>query len=78
MKRVGIVGGGLAGVAAAYFLAQARDGGVEIEVTLFEATGRLGGIVETVREGWICGGVWAGWMGDGEAVGAGAGEGVGA
>ena len=48
MKRIAIVGGGVAGVAAAYFLAKSE---AEIEVVLFEASGRLGGIVETVREG---------------------------
>ena len=51
MKRVGIVGGGVAGVAAAYFLARAAERGTAVEATLFEANGRLGGIVETVREG---------------------------
>jgi oxygen-dependent protoporphyrinogen oxidase len=51
MKRIAIVGGGLAGVAAAYFLAQAVKAGAELEVELFEAGKRLGGIVETVREG---------------------------
>jgi oxygen-dependent protoporphyrinogen oxidase len=51
MKRIAIVGGGLAGVAAAYFLAQAAKAGAELEVKLFEAGKRLGGIVETVREG---------------------------
>ena len=50
MKRIGIVGGGMAGVAAAYFLARS-GAGAEVEATLFEASGRLGGIVETVREG---------------------------
>jgi len=44
MKRVAIIGGGLSGVAAAYELA--REG---VEFTLFEASARLGGIVETVR-----------------------------
>ncbi len=48
MKRIAILGGGTAGVAAAYFLAQS---GAEHDVTLFEASPRLGGIVETVREG---------------------------
>jgi oxygen-dependent protoporphyrinogen oxidase len=43
-KRIAIVGGGISGVATAYQLA--RDG---VECTLFEASGRLGGIVETVR-----------------------------
>ncbi len=49
MRRVAIVGGGLSGLAAAYQLAQ--EG---VEVTLFEASTRLGGIVETVhREGFV-------------------------
>ncbi len=43
-RRVAIIGGGLSGLAAAYQLAQ--EG---IEFTLFEASARLGGIVETVR-----------------------------
>lgn len=45
MKRVAIIGGGLSGVAAAYQLAQDRVA----EFTLFEASPRLGGIVETQR-----------------------------
>ena len=49
MRRVAIIGGGLSGLAAAYQLAQ--EG---IEFTLFEASTRLGGIVETVRrEGFV-------------------------
>src|ERR1700751_4326462 len=44
MKRVAIVGGGISGVAAAYQLAQQGA-----DFTLFEASPRLGGIVETVR-----------------------------
>ena len=43
-KRIAIVGGGISGVATAYQLA--CDG---VEYTLFEASDRLGGIVETVR-----------------------------
>ncbi len=43
-KRIAIVGGGISGVATAYQLA--CDG---VECALFEASGRLGGIVETVR-----------------------------
>jgi oxygen-dependent protoporphyrinogen oxidase len=43
-KRIAIVGGGISGLATAYQLA--RDG---VEYTLFEASDRLGGIVETVR-----------------------------
>jgi oxygen-dependent protoporphyrinogen oxidase len=43
-KRIAIVGGGISGVATAYQLA--CDG---VQCTLFEASHRLGGIVETVR-----------------------------
>jgi protoporphyrinogen/coproporphyrinogen III oxidase len=43
-KRIAIAGGGISGLATAYQLA--RDG---VECTLFEASDRLGGIVETVR-----------------------------
>ena len=51
MKRIAIVGGGVAGLTAAYELAQLARHGAEIEVVLFESTTHLGGIVETVREG---------------------------
>lgn len=50
MKRIAIIGGGIAGVTAAWQLARLAAEGAEIEATLFEATSRLGGIVETVRE----------------------------
>lgn len=51
MKRIAIVGGGVAGLAAAYELAQRMNSGAAIQVVLYEASTRLGGIVETVREG---------------------------
>jgi oxygen-dependent protoporphyrinogen oxidase len=51
VKRIAIVGGGVAGLTAAYELAQLARHGAEVEVVLFEATPHLGGIVETVREG---------------------------
>ncbi len=51
MKRVAVVGGGVAGVAAAYELARLAREGADFQVVLFEASTRLGGIVETVREG---------------------------
>lgn len=51
MKRVAIVGGGVAGLAAAYEVARLAGGGAAVEATLFEASTRLGGIVETVHEG---------------------------
>jgi oxygen-dependent protoporphyrinogen oxidase len=51
MKRIAIVGGGIAGVAAAYELARMARDGAAMQVVLFEAATRLGGIIETVREG---------------------------
>jgi oxygen-dependent protoporphyrinogen oxidase len=63
MKRIAIVGGGIAGLAAAYELAlRARDGD-PIHATLFEASPRLGGIIETIREGgFLIEGGPDGWM----------------
>lgn len=51
MRRVAIVGGGVAGLAAAYELARLARDGAAVQGVLFEASTRLGGIVETVREG---------------------------
>jgi oxygen-dependent protoporphyrinogen oxidase len=51
MKRVAIVGGGVAGLAAAYELARLARNGAGVQGVLYEASTRLGGIVETVREG---------------------------
>jgi protoporphyrinogen/coproporphyrinogen III oxidase len=51
VKRIAIVGGGIAGLTAAYELSQQARNGASIEVVLFESSNRLGGIVETVREG---------------------------
>jgi len=49
MKRIAIIGGGIAGVAAAYEFALQQQAGAPIDFVLFEASSRLGGIVETVR-----------------------------
>lgn len=49
MKRIAIIGGGIAGVSAAYELAQQQRAGKPIQFVLFESNSRLGGIVETVR-----------------------------
>jgi oxygen-dependent protoporphyrinogen oxidase len=51
MKRVAIIGGGVAGLAAVHELARLSRHGAEVQATLFEASTRLGGIVETVHEG---------------------------
>lgn len=51
MKRIAIIGGGIAGLTAAYELSRQAGNGAEVEAVLFEASPRLGGIVETVREG---------------------------
>lgn len=54
MKRIAIVGGGIAGVSAAYELTRQQQAGASIEFVLFEATQRLGGIVETEhRDGFV-------------------------
>jgi len=41
--RVAIIGGGIAGLAAAYELEKARGAGADVRYTLFEARGHLGG-----------------------------------
>jgi oxygen-dependent protoporphyrinogen oxidase len=52
MKRIAIIGGGIAGVTAAYELATLRNRSTEeVQVSLFEASTHLGGIIETVHEG---------------------------
>ncbi len=49
MKQIAIIGGGIAGVSAAYELALQQRAGKPIQFVLFEAGSRLGGTVETVR-----------------------------
>lgn len=52
MKRIAIIGGGIAGLAAGYELSRIeRETEESFHVSLFETSSRLGGIVETVREG---------------------------
>jgi protoporphyrinogen/coproporphyrinogen III oxidase len=54
MKRIAIIGGGIAGLSAAYFLEKGRKGGAEIEWTLFEKSNRLGGVIKTEhRDGFV-------------------------
>jgi len=49
MKRVAIIGGGISGLSAAYYLEKARRSGATVEYTLFEASPRLGGVLKTQR-----------------------------
>ncbi len=50
--RVAIVGGGISGLSAAFRLSElAREAGRAVEVTLFEAAPRLGGLLRTERIG---------------------------
>jgi oxygen-dependent protoporphyrinogen oxidase len=51
VKRVAIIGGGIAGLTAAYELAQQARNGAPVEAVLFESSNRWGGLIETVREG---------------------------
>ena len=62
-QRIAIVGGGIAGLTAAWELARLAQAGAPVEATLFEASPRFGGTVETVRregftiecgpDGWV-------------------------
>ncbi len=49
MKRVAIIGGGISGLAAAFFLERERRRGAELQYTLFESASRLGGVMWTDR-----------------------------
>lgn len=51
MQRIAVVGGGIAGLTAAYELSRLARAGAAVEAVLFEASARFGGIVDTVREG---------------------------
>ena len=45
MRKIAIVGGGISGLSAAYYLEKARRNGAPLEWRLFEQSPRLGGIV---------------------------------
>jgi heterodisulfide reductase subunit A-like polyferredoxin len=45
--RIAVIGGGIAGLAAAYELEQARASGAAVEYALFEARERLGGVLSS-------------------------------
>jgi protoporphyrinogen/coproporphyrinogen III oxidase len=54
MKRIAIIGGGIAGLSAAFYLERARRAGANIAWTLFEKSDRLGGVIKTqLRDGFV-------------------------
>src|ERR1700753_121107 len=54
MKRIAIIGGGIAGLSAAFYLEKARRNGAALQWTLFEKSNRLGGVLKTEqREGFV-------------------------
>jgi oxygen-dependent protoporphyrinogen oxidase len=54
-KRIVVIGGGVAGLTAAYRIARlARERGVAISLTLLEASARIGGVIDTsTRDGIV-------------------------
>lgn len=54
MKQVAIIGGGIAGLSAAYYLEHARRNGADLEWTLLEKSNRFGGVIQTEhRDGYV-------------------------
>jgi len=51
VRRIAVLGGGITGLSAAYFLASARRAGAPIEELLIEARDRVGGSIQTERVG---------------------------
>jgi oxygen-dependent protoporphyrinogen oxidase len=49
VKRIAIIGGGISGLSAAYYLERARRSGAQIQYTLFELNPRLGGVMWSER-----------------------------
>ncbi len=54
MKRVAIIGGGIAGLSAAFYLERARRNGTPLDWVLLEKSERLGGVIRTeLRDGYV-------------------------
>jgi protoporphyrinogen/coproporphyrinogen III oxidase len=49
MRRIAIIGGGISGLSAAFYLEQQRRKGTPLDYVLFEKTSRLGGSLQTER-----------------------------
>ena len=47
MKRIAIIGGGISGLSAAFYLEKARTNGCELDYALFESGQRLGGCMSS-------------------------------
>ena len=52
--RTAIIGGGIAGMAAAFELEKARAAGADVEYTLFESRERLGGLLASENVTALC------------------------
>ncbi len=53
-RRIAVIGGGVAGLAAAHTLVRARQAGAQVEELLIEGKNRLGGVILTERiEGFV-------------------------
>ncbi len=50
MKRIAVIGGGIAGLSAAFCLEQKRAAGDALDYALFEASDRLGGVIRTEKQ----------------------------
>jgi oxygen-dependent protoporphyrinogen oxidase len=50
MKRIGIVGAGISGLVAAWYLKRLRP---DARISLFEATDRIGGVIHTLSEPYL-------------------------
>src|SRR5487761_890740 len=54
MRRIAILGGGISGLSAAFYLEQARRKGAQIQYQLFESGPRLGGVLKSEqRDGFV-------------------------
>ena len=49
MKRIAIIGGGISGLSAAYYLEKARAAGADLQYQLFESGQQLGGCLSSDR-----------------------------